>query len=58
MHMRSTGKGGFSYFFWGGAKNSGVVVMIMCRGGSRVFDERFTRFTQLIVLGYAPPEKI
>jgi hypothetical protein len=22
--------------------------MIMCRGGSRVFDERFTRFTQLI----------
>jgi hypothetical protein len=41
-------KGGFSYFSLGGRKNSGGVVMIMCRGGSRVFDDRFTRFTQLI----------
>ena len=42
-------KGGFSYFsLGGGAKISGGVVMIMCRGGSRVFDDRFTRFTQLI----------
>ena len=43
-------KGGFSYFSLGGVgrNNSGGVVMIMCRGGSRVFDDRFTGFTQLI----------
>jgi hypothetical protein len=35
-----------------------AVVMIMCRGGSRVFDERFTRFTQLIGgSGGMPPRK-
>ena len=52
-------KGGFSYFSLGrGAKNSGGVVMIMCRGGSRIFDDRFTRFTQVIGgPGACPPGK-
>jgi hypothetical protein len=43
----------------GGQKIQGGGVMIMCRGGSRVFDDRFTRFTQLIGgPGACPPEKI
>ena len=52
-------KGGFSYFsLGGGAKNSGGVVMIICRGGSRIFEDRFTRFTQVIGgPGAYPPEK-
>jgi hypothetical protein len=50
-------KGGFSYFSLGGAKISGGVVMIMSRGGSRDFDDRFTRFTQLMGgPGACPPE--
>jgi hypothetical protein len=32
--------------------------MIVCRGGSRVFDDRFTRFTQVIGgSGGMPPRK-
>jgi hypothetical protein len=53
-------KGGFSYFSLGGVcKNFRGVLMIMCRGGSRVFDDWFTRFTQLIGgPGACPPGKI
>jgi hypothetical protein len=48
----------FHIFLWGGAKLSGGVVMIMCRGGSRVFDDRFIRFTQLLGgSGGMPPRK-
>ena len=41
----------FIFFSGGVGRNNsegGGVVMIMCRGGSRVFDDRFTGFTQLI----------
>jgi hypothetical protein len=53
-------QGRFSYFsLGGGVQKIQGVVMIMCRGGSGVFDDRFTRFTQLIGGPEAcPPEKI
>ena len=48
----------FIFFSWGCKKFRGVV-MIMCRGGSRVFDDRFTRFTQVIGgSGGMPPGQI
>ena len=46
--IHKTPRADFYIFLCGGAKLSGGVVMIMWRGRSRVFDDRFTRFTQLI----------